>query len=552
VCEACHTKTSHHKYNNTAANHEGTVDCLTCHSHKEAFVPNCSVCHSTQQGSRRVVTGATGDFSAGKSAAHGTLTGSNSQACATCHAGAVHKTGTSVGLKNADTGATVAYDGTSATASDLKNACISCHDTNGASALSTNALSPFAAAGDKKSPTNIDQYWPTAGGAHDTKMVCLNCHGNSAGATAALKYNAHVSATPKLLQDAGYDVVNPNTYCYNCHNAASTDPNKSSKDIAGELAKTSRHTTAKCFDCHGDEANSTDSMHSLRAGSQTAGSGLIANNISNATGKKMTWSATNWGGATASVNLASNTASAEYQICFKCHAATGTGIVPAVPGAGTAAASLTNLALEFNPNNASRHPVGTALVASNRLTAAKLTGGWAPGSVMTCSDCHATDTAASKGPHGSSVKWMLAGTNKAWPYTTTAGNGASTGTLFTVATYNTNNGTANGLFCRNCHTVTGSNNWHSYGDVTGGQHGNNAIMACASCHVRVPHGGKISRLLQTTNAPARYRSNGSTATSSFDFWGTATTNIKGSSFSSANFNSSCGTHNSGGVGGEAW
>ncbi len=555
ACEACHTKTSHHKYNNVAANHEGTVDCLTCHSHKEAFVPNCSVCHNVPQGSRRVVTGPSGDFSAGKSAAHGTLTGSNSQACAACHDGSAHKTlagTTSIALKNADTGEQVVFDGTSATAAALKNACIACHDTNGASKLSANALSPFAAADDKRSPINIDQYWPTTGGAHDTKMVCLNCHGNSAGVTTALKYNAHVSATPKLLQDAGYDVINPNTYCYNCHNAASTDPNKSSKDIAGELAKTSRHTTAKCFDCHGDEANSTDSMHSLRAGSQSAGSGVIANNISNATGKKMTWSATNWGGASASVNLASNTASAEYQICFKCHAATGTGTTPAVPGAGTAAASLTNLALEFNPNNASRHPVGSALAASNRLTAAKLTGGWAPGGVMTCSDCHATDTAASKGPHGSSVKWMLAGTNKAWPYTTTAGNGASTGTLFTVATYNTNNGTANGLFCRNCHTITASNNWHANGDVTGGEHGGNAIMACASCHVRVPHGGKVSRLLQTVNAPARYRSNGSTATSSFDFWGTSSTNIKGSSFSSANFNSSCSQHNSGGVGGEAW
>ncbi|MEI6208005.1 MAG: IPT/TIG domain-containing protein [Desulfuromonadales bacterium] len=552
ACEACHTKTSHHKYNNVAANHEGTVDCLTCHSHKEAFVPNCSACHSAQQGSRRVVTGPTGDFSAGKSAAHGTLTGTNSQACAACHDGSAHKTlagSTSVALKNADTGDQVVYDGTAATASALKNACIACHDANGASKLSTNALSPFAAASDTRSLVNIDQYWPTTGGAHDTKMVCMNCHGNSAGATTALKYNAHVSATPKLLQDAGYDVINPNTYCYNCHNAASTDPNKSSKDISGELAKAYKHTTAKCFDCHGDEANSLDSMHSLRAGSQTAGSGLIANNISNATGKKMTWSAANWGGATASVNLASNTATAEYQICFKCHATTGTGTTPAVPGAGAAAASLTNLALEFNPNNASRHPVGSALSASNRLTSGKLTGGWAPGSVMTCSDCHATDTAASKGPHGSSVKWMLAGTNKAWPYTTTAGNGASTGTLFTVATYNTNNGTANGLFCRNCHTITASNNWHSNGDVTGGQHGSNAIMACASCHVRVPHGGKVSRLLQTTNAPARYKSDGNGATARFTHWGSSTVNIKGSSFASSNFG--CASQHSS-TGGETW
>ena len=377
-------------------------------------------------------------------------------------------------------------------------------------------------------------------------MVCLNCHGNSQGSTAALKYNAHASGKKSILQDAGYDVVNPNNYCYNCHNAASTDPNKSSKDIAGELAKTSRHTTAKCFDCHGDENNAVGSMHDLKAGSQTAGSALIAKNISNATGKSMTWSATNWGGATATADLSASTVSAEYQVCFKCHAATGTGIAPAVPGAGTAAASLTNLALEFNPNNASRHPVGTPLASGMRLTSSKVKSPWAPGSVMTCSDCHATDTAASKGPHGSSVKWMLAGTNKAWPYTTTAGNGASTGTLFLMSTYNTNNGTAKGLFCLNCHQLTGTNSFHSSGDITGGEHGNSSsVAACAVCHIRVPHGGKVSRLRATTNAPARFAPNGNGATRPFSSWGAPGAAVSGG------FRTSCTTrHSSGGT--EAW
>jgi len=559
VCEACHSRTNHHRFNNGGANHMGNEDCLKCHSHKESFMPTCIECHSTAQGtnsSRRKIIGNGGDFFTNMSS-HGKST-VKSLSCNACHDSVNHRTysdGTSVLLKNADGGASALYDGTPATAVAVKNTCISCHDADGAKVMGTNATTPFAGSGDMKSPANISQYWPATGSAHETKMVCFNCHGNSKGvdgSTTNPSYNGHASGNKHVLQDPGYDVVNPNNYCFNCHNAASTNLNKSSKDIAGEMAKANKHTTAKCFDCHGDEANSIDSMHSLRSGSQAAGSGLIANNISNATGRSMTWSAASWGGATASVNLASNTVSSEYQICFKCHATTGTGITPASPyNVGTAAAALTNLALEFNPNNASRHPVGSALAASNRLTSAKLAGGWTPGQVMTCSDCHATDTAASKGPHGSSVKWMLAGTNKAWPYTTAAGNGGSTGTLFRVATYNTGVGTKDGLFCLNCHTVTGSNNWHSYGDVTGGEHGGNAIMACASCHIRVPHGGKISRLLQTTNAPARYRSNGSTATSSFDIWGSAV-NIKGSSFSSANFNSSCSQHNNGGVGGEAW
>jgi hypothetical protein len=77
-------------------------------------------------------------------------------------------------------------------------------------------------------------------------------------------------------------------------------------------------------------------------------------------------------------------------------------------------------------------------------------------------------------------------------------------------------------------------------------------MTCVSCHIRVPHGGKISRLLQTTNAPARYHSNGNGATANFGAWGASATNIKGSTFSNANFKSSCSEHSSGGVGGEAW
>ena len=36
-------------------------------------------------------------------------------------------------------------------------------------------------------------------------------------------------------------------------------------------------------------------------------------------------------------------------------------------------------------------------------------------------------------------------------------------------------------------------------------------MACVACHIRVPHGGKVSRLLRagaTANVPARYRADG--------------------------------------------
>lgn len=565
ICEVCHSRTNHHLYNNPGANHMGDQPCTDCHSHNEGFMPTCTVCHAQGQNERRQVVGNGGDFFSNMTT-HGNAGSVGSLSCLACHDTAQHRTisgGVSVLLKNADGGPSALYDGTSASASAVKDTCISCHDADGAKRMGTYSLTPFAGSKDLRTPVNIRQYWPASGGAHDTKMVCFNCHGNSKGvdgSTANPKYNGHASGTGHMLQDGAYNVANPNTYCSNCHNGSSSDPNRSSKNIAGQLALANKHVTARCFDCHGDENNSLDSLHSIKAGSQTPGSGMIANNIANATGRKLTWSATSWGGATGSTALASNTVSAEYQVCFKCHAATGTGTTPDVNNATyTGAGSLTNLALEFNPNNGSRHPVGTPLPAGQQLTAARLAGGWSPGDVMTCSDCHATDSAAAKGPHGSSVRWMLTGTNKAWPYTAASANGTGSGTYFRLASYNTNLGGVNGLFCMNCHTVrptTGGNAWHINGDTAGGEHGGDNIMACASCHIRVPHGGKIARLLLTTNAPNRYRGNGNGGyaggTNTFDSWGPNTTpgSVRGTSVSSSNFNSSCTRHNS--ATGEAW
>ncbi len=559
VCEVCHSRTSHNLYNNPAVNHEGTRACTDCHSHKQGFLTNCIDCHSVAQNNRRQVVGNGGDFFTNMTA-HVKSSSISSLSCMACHDSVGHKTqsdGVSVKLRNADGGPSVIYDGTSATASAVKDICISCHDANGASTFGANARTPFAPSGDANSPANIGQYWPATGGAHNVNMVCFNCHGNSKGvdgSTSNPKYNGHASGTKHILQDMAYDVVNPNNYCFNCHNSASTDPNKSSKNIAGQMALASKHTTAKCFDCHGDEGNSINSMHSLRAGSQVNAT-TIANNVSNATGRNMTWSGTKWNGAAASTPLASGTVTAEYQICFKCHAATGTGTAPDVPGAGTAAASLTNLALEFNPNNASGHPVVAGLnnypnsLAPKALSAAKLASPWNVNmgtQLMSCTDCHATNSTASKGPHGSSVKWMLTGVNKAWPYTSAANNGTSTGTYFAMSNKSTGLGTDNGLFCMNCHTVTNSNGFHTA--VNGFTTHQSFAMNCVSCHIRVPHGGKISRLLNTvTNVPARYMGDGNGTNVSGSR--TITKFSKGGATAGGNFTCSNGEH-SGGT--EAW
>ncbi|MFL5359904.1 MAG: hypothetical protein ACJ78U_02975, partial [Myxococcales bacterium] len=186
------------------------------------------------------------------------------------------------------------------------------------------------------------------------------------------------------------------------------------------------------------------------------------------------------------------------------------------PPTGTSGVAETDLAVEFNVNNKSAHPVVNTLAnqtgstaptgGQKGLVAAQLLAPWnaSPGNqTMTCTDCHNTDAAspAAQGPHGSAVPFMLTGTNRAWPYMAVG----TTGTLRRISDSESNLGKPDGLFCRNCHpqqNSTGSNWVHR---TFSGQHASNSTMGtCAACHLRVPHGGKVSRLIVTTNAPARY------------------------------------------------
>jgi hypothetical protein len=242
---------------------------------------------------------------------------------------------------------------------------------------------------------------------------------------------------------------------------------------------------------------------------------------------------TNWDAAGSPTSYAATTVGAatpEAYVCFRCHSSYITAIpndpsgLPAPPWS-TGGAGFTNAALEFSPSNASGHPVLASLndypnsPAPKTLTAAQLVGTdrtWTPGQKMTCTDCHSSDAAspAAQGPHGSAYRYMLAGTNRAWPYTVA---GATSGTLFSLGINADDNlGTPNGQFCRNCHpkqwensAYWGSNEMHRFfGNGHGGNGGGtcpNQCRECVRCHLVVPHGGKVSRLIATVNAPARYK-----------------------------------------------
>lgn len=154
----------------------------------------------------------------------------------------------------------------------------------------------------------------------------------------------------------------------------------------------------------------------------------------------------------------------------------------------------TDLAQEFSPMNRSGHPVVTGLnsysnsPAPRALASGQLKAPW-NGSLgsqtMLCSDCHDTTTtnynpAVAQGPHGSAYQFMLRGPNgNNWPNTTSFASS----------------------WCANCHIDNVSFN---------GSHGTHySNPGCYACHIVIPHGGKMSRLIGDKDGamPARYAFN---------------------------------------------
>ncbi|MDQ7056839.1 MAG: hypothetical protein Q9M89_10520 [Persephonella sp.] len=119
---------------------------------------------------------------------------------------------------------------------------------------------------------------------------------------------------------------------------------------------------------------------------------------------------------------------------------------------------------------------------------------------MYCSDCHGTDNEAGidpKGPHGSMYKFMLKGPNKYWP-------ADANGRLYKVGDiFGTTGFTTNGLFCVNCHNLENAE-VHQYK----GNKNKFKDYACVYCHVAVPHGSPVSRLIGYENFPQPYNYNG--------------------------------------------
>ena len=374
--------------------------------------------------------------------------------------------------------------------------CISCHNKTGWSSaihkISTQAYTPPGSA-----LTTIGEW------------SCRNCHESHGGA-----------GIPYLL------IGSEENTCYQAGCHGSTSKGANTKDIQTQADKAYRHPTntvsgkhanpdntvslrtpnrhAECSDCH--------NAHQAQKGLHTLKSNTISGVLAGVSGVTA-GSASAWSQPMSFTVI--NPATQEWQICYKCHAYNGLGVLTTGVSTitGPSGTLLTDQAWEFNPANRSAHPVQVALnsmtgsLTTKALATSQMTAAWNTVGTqsMYCADCHGADAATSsampQGPHGSSAKNMLTGSGKYWPTNASGG-------LWTLADIrnNSNNWSAD-LFCANCHPmITGStfvNNVHNRSDHR------NATIYCITCHVTVPHGAQRSRLIGYASEAAPWNYGGS-------------------------------------------
>jgi predicted CXXCH cytochrome family protein len=232
---------------------------------------------------------------------------------------------------------------------------------------------------------------------------CVNCHTPHGNRDAAGLIPSLVFSREEKL-------------CVVCH-----DGSPASKNVKADLAKIYRHpigtVTAKhdeaeagtpakygfsptnnrhseCVDCH--------NPHMARA---EVGLPPVAPNASNRLLGLGRVAVTN--GAAGSVPIyvyrgpADPSPALEYEICFKCHSS-WTTLPLTTPSGGTPK----DMAVQFNPNNASHHPVEAAGKNQN-INANAFVNNWNATKTMYCTDCHSSDATSVRGPHGSLYNYIL-------------------------------------------------------------------------------------------------------------------------------------------------
>jgi predicted CXXCH cytochrome family protein len=235
--------------------------------------------------------------------------------------------------------------------------------------------------------------FPSRTGAAD-RGSCVNCHATHGWADAANTATNY----PWLLVDREENL------CFTCHDAS-----PAAKNIRANFAKayshpvatyTGRHRAkegndpaaygsgnrhAECADCHNVHAALADpstpsppaaSLHMIGVGRVSVSNGV--------------------GTVTYTYRGPEDpTPIKEHEVCFKCHS-----------GWTSLPSGQSDLGAEFNTNNPSFHPVEGG--GRNRnINANAFVNGWTWNRLMYCIDCHTSDDASIRGPHGSAFRYIL-------------------------------------------------------------------------------------------------------------------------------------------------
>lgn len=155
---------------------------------------------------------------------------------------------------------------------------------------------------------------------------------------------------------------------------------------AASYGTANRH--AECEDCHDAHTAASDATAPVApaASKRIRGVGRVSV-VNGAAGTTPAYTYRGPADATAPI--------AEYQVCFKCHSSWT-----------TQPAGQSDLALKFNGNNPSFHPV-EAVGKNTNIRAASFVNGWVGTSTMYCTDCHTSDDPTVRGPHGSQYRYLL-------------------------------------------------------------------------------------------------------------------------------------------------
>ncbi len=334
-----------------------------------------------------------------------------------------------------------------------------------------------------------------SGSASTEENLCFACHDEGSAGNDGYGYKAMGSAARNVewyftTTTAGYSVNRHGVVGYAGEHQADEDQ-----------VHISANQHVECEDCHNPHTLGNAALNSR---SRTRGTNAIeaGSPIAGTSGVTAVYTGGEWSAPT----YASGEATREYEICFKCHSGANTALTDT--GSDWYNAAWTNVALEFNPSNDSYHPIYAALPVSDAgvnngssrlLNDSRVGNQWTAGrgQTMYCSDCHgdSATTPRAQGPHGSARPYILKGR---WP-------NKADGTPYYLSS------TDSDLLCVRCHpnlNATGAGSLTLTNSVHRASHRSLVRGECTNCHLLIPHGGKVSRLIvdaDSSTMPDRYR-----------------------------------------------